>query len=92
MSETNVIDGKPLKMNKKTDASVGSCLTATNFLFRRETFNQVPSNKSLIDNQLGKCDDNSFYRKNLYAHFGCINAVEFSDDGSLLASGKVIHS
>ncbi|CAL4087615.1 unnamed protein product, partial [Meganyctiphanes norvegica] len=29
----------------------------------------------------------SLYRKDLYAHFGCVNAIEFSREGDLLVSG-----
>ena len=28
------------------------------------------------------------YQKDLLAHFGCVNAVEFSNDGQFLASGN----
>ena len=31
--------------------------------------------------------DKSLYKKDLLAHFGCVNAVEFSDDGDLMVSG-----
>lgn len=27
------------------------------------------------------------FRKNLLSHYGCVNAIEFSEDGSLMASG-----
>lgn len=30
----------------------------------------------------------NLYRKELYAHFGCVNAIEFSDDGQFMVSGK----
>ncbi|XP_071545634.1 uncharacterized protein [Panulirus ornatus] len=29
----------------------------------------------------------NLYRKNLYAHYGCVNAIEFSREGDLLVSG-----
>lgn len=31
----------------------------------------------------------NLYRKNLVAHYGCVNAIEFSSSGDLLVSGKV---
>ena len=35
------------------------------------------------------CDQScSLYSTNLLAHYGCVNAVEFSNDGTLFASGK----
>lgn len=30
----------------------------------------------------------NLYRKDLYAHYGCVNAIEFSHEGDLLVSGK----
>lgn len=30
----------------------------------------------------------SLYKRDLVAHFGCVNAIEFSGDGELLVSGK----
>lgn len=32
----------------------------------------------------------SLYKKDLLAHYGCVNAVEFSEDGSLFASGTSV--
>lgn len=29
----------------------------------------------------------SLYKKDLLSHFGCVNAIEFSNDGDLLVSG-----
>lgn len=40
----------------------------------------------LTDFHLGKVL--RFHRKNLLHHFGCVNAIEFSNDGMLLGSGK----
>ena len=35
------------------------------------------------------CEDSySLYKKDLFAHYGCVNAIEFSNDGSLFVSGK----
>lgn len=31
----------------------------------------------------------SLYRKDLLAHYGCVNAVEFSEDGSIFVSGNI---
>lgn len=31
----------------------------------------------------------NLYQKDLVAHYGCVNAIEFSDEGDLLFSGKV---
>lgn len=32
----------------------------------------------------------NLYRKDLLAHYGCVNAIEFSEEGELLVSGKKI--
>ncbi|MPC76484.1 DDB1- and CUL4-associated factor 5 [Portunus trituberculatus] len=32
----------------------------------------------------------NLYSKDLYAHYGCVNAIEFSNEGDLLVSGKNI--
>lgn len=34
----------------------------------------------------------NLYRQNLLAHFGCVNAIEFSNDGDLLISGMIFLS
>lgn len=57
----------------------------------------------LIDRQIGNNVDNfrknlfkerlniakNLYRKDLISHFGCVNAIEFSNEGELLISGNV---
>lgn len=30
----------------------------------------------------------NLYRRDLMAHFGCVNAIEFSEEGELLVSGE----
>lgn len=30
----------------------------------------------------------NLYRKDLLAHYGCVNAIEFSENGEFLISGK----
>lgn len=32
----------------------------------------------------------NLYRMNMIAHYGCVNAIEFSKNGELLTSGKFI--
>lgn len=32
----------------------------------------------------------NLYRRDLVCHFGCVNAIEFSYNGELLVSGKII--
>ena len=33
-------------------------------------------------------DATSLYRRDLKAHYGCVNAIEFSNDGLNIVSGK----
>ncbi|XP_013775142.1 DDB1- and CUL4-associated factor 5-like isoform X2 [Limulus polyphemus] len=49
----------------------GSSLSAIPFPALRHRFNQAKN----------------LYRKDLFAHYGCVNAIEFSHDGEWLASG-----
>lgn len=42
-------------------------------------------NDNLFSDWCGK--SHSLYRRDLLAHFGCVNAVEFSEDGTIFASG-----
>ncbi|CAG7836581.1 unnamed protein product [Allacma fusca] len=55
------------------------------YIFQRETKNIIPGWRPMVDRSFIK--SKNLFRKNLYAHFGCVNAVEFSRDGNLLASG-----
>lgn len=37
------------------------------------------------------CDKSySLFKKDMLAHFGCVNAVEFSNDGTIFVSGKFL--
>lgn len=42
--------------------------------------------KKLIDARLNEAEN--LYRMDLYSHFGCVNAIEFSKKGDILISGK----
>ena len=44
------------------------------------------SSSAFIDHKLNTVKQ--FYAKNLSGHSGCVNAIEFANDGSLLVSGK----
>jgi WD repeat-containing protein 22 len=55
------------------------------FLKYRELNNRVPSWNGIVDARAESVSH--FYRKNLYAHYGCVNAIEFSNDGTFLLSG-----
>lgn len=47
---------------------------------------------SIIKNKLFSerfANARNLYRKDLLAHYGCVNAIEFSEDGEYLISGTV---
>lgn len=44
------------------------------------------SNKLLIRQRFASAKN--LYRKDLFSHFGCVNAIEFSRNGEWLLSGK----
>lgn len=41
----------------------------------------------LMKSRLSAADN--LFRKDLFAHFGCVNAIEFSNEGDLLVSGEL---
>ena len=47
--------------------------------------NKAKTQKLFCRERFEKCK--SLYRKDLFGHFGCVNAVEFSSDGQWLVSG-----
>ena len=47
--------------------------------------NKANTQKLFCRERFEKCK--SLYRKDLFGHFGCVNAVEFSSDGQWLVSG-----
>lgn len=60
------------------------------FFLHRNIFDYGPHYRNVADWQFDKTKP--FHRKNLLAHFGCVNAIEFSKDGSLLVSGTCLVS
>ena len=60
--------------------------TALNVLSRE--YNDRFCKKYSTDLLRGRFDSaQDLYRKDLYSHYGCVNAIEFSDDGQWLVSG-----
>jgi len=55
------------------------------YIQKRELGSRLREEKIFIREKLAT--DEQLYKKDLLAHFGCVNAVEFSGDGSLLVSG-----
>eukprot|EP00092_Neocalanus_flemingeri_P103635 GFUD01132648.1.p1 GENE.GFUD01132648.1~~GFUD01132648.1.p1 ORF type:complete len:334 (+),score=99.27 GFUD01132648.1:66-1067(+) len=55
------------------------------YIQKRELGSRFREEKIFIREKLAS--DKQLYKKDLLAHFGCVNAVEFSGEGSLLVSG-----
>ncbi|PSN32328.1 hypothetical protein C0J52_17634 [Blattella germanica] len=55
------------------------------YLVKREYNDKLYINKQLLRERLYSA--RNLYRKDLLAHYGCVNAIEFSNKGELLASG-----
>ncbi|XP_067012561.1 DDB1- and CUL4-associated factor 5 [Anabrus simplex] len=55
------------------------------YVVRREYSNNVLIRKLLLRERLNSASN--LYRKDLLAHYGCVNAIEFSNKGELLVSG-----
>lgn len=57
------------------------------YLFNREYSDSPYTIKQALSSRLNTAK--SLHTKNLLAHFGCVNAIEFSNGGELLASGTL---
>lgn len=57
-----------------------------NYVYCREYTDSQSCIKQILTARLNAAK--SLYSKNLLAHFGCVNAIEFSIGGELLASGN----
>lgn len=56
-------------------------------LLQRQLGNNVPGfRRRLYRERLNVA--RNLYRRDLMAHYGCVNAIEFSDEGELLVSGE----
>lgn len=56
------------------------------YITQRE-YGLLPNLKSQLFSQRLNAAKN-LYRRDLVCHFGCVNAIEFSNNGELLASGN----
>lgn len=56
------------------------------YLVKRQYNERLHINKQLLRERLYSA--RNLYRKDLLAHYGCVNAIEFSNKGELLASGE----
>lgn len=62
-----------------------SLLNPLGYIINRPYTGSVEVKHKLFKERLSKA--RNLYRKDLLAHYGCVNAIEFSDEGELLISG-----
>lgn len=55
------------------------------YLIKRETGGLHTLKSKLFDERLRVAKN--LFKKDLVCHYGCVNAIEFSDNGELLLSG-----
>lgn len=65
-----------------------SPLNPLGYITRRQYNDRVNIKRDLFTNRMTLA--RSLFRKDLLAHYGCVNAIEFSNQGDLLASGMYL--
>lgn len=60
--------------------------SALSYVLARQIDDKVNYCRSLVDARFENSEN--LYRKDLLSHYGCVNAIEFSNQGDLLVSGK----
>lgn len=60
-------------------------INPTCYVLDRQYQNKCVIRSKLFSERLANA--RSLYKKDLFAHYGCVNAIEFSNDGELLISG-----
>jgi hypothetical protein len=59
------------------------------YILNRQINDRINYCKELVDARFSGAQN--LFRKDLYSHYGCINAIEFSKEGDLLVSGESIY-
>lgn len=60
--------------------------SALSYVIARQIDYKIDYCKSLLNARF--VNSENLYRKNLVSHYGCVNAIEFSNQGDLLVSGE----
>ncbi|XP_072390311.1 DDB1- and CUL4-associated factor 5 [Diabrotica undecimpunctata] len=60
-------------------------INPVNYIIERQYKDNIFIKNKLVSARLSKA--RNLYRKDLLAHYGCVNAIEFSNDGEYLISG-----
>lgn len=63
-----------------------STVNPLRYIIQRQYKDNIIKNK-LFSERFAKAKN--LYRKDLLAHYGCVNAIEFSEDGEFLISGEI---
>uniref|UniRef100_A0A8D8YJK2 DDB1- and CUL4-associated factor 5 n=1 Tax=Cacopsylla melanoneura TaxID=428564 RepID=A0A8D8YJK2_9HEMI len=65
---------------------VKTFVNSVNFLYQRDYFpREAISQRTCLYKRLQT--NKTYHQKDLVAHFGCVNAIDFSNDGKLMTSG-----
>lgn len=67
-----------------------SPLNPLGYVINRSYTGSADIKNKLFQERLAKA--RNLYRKDLLAHYGCVNAIEFSEEGELLVSGELKQS
>lgn len=68
--------------------SKSSAINPIKYIINRQYKYNVHIKNKLFCERLAK--SKNLYRKDLFAHYGCVNAIEFSIEGELLVSGNTV--
>lgn len=71
---------------RKEEMARPSACNPLSYLITRQIDNKVDHCKRLVNARFNTSED--LFRKDLLSHYGCVNAIEFSNQGDLLVSGK----
>lgn len=67
---------------------IGGANPISHIMSRQIGDNIVSFRQNLFRERLA--NSQNLYRMNMIAHYGCVNAIEFSKNGDLLTSGKFL--
>lgn len=66
--------------------AVPSPINPINYIIKRQYSTSVYIKNELFNKRLASA--RNLFRKDLLSHYGCVNAIEFSNEGELLISGE----
>lgn len=63
-----------------------SAINPLNYIINRQYKDIIHIKKKLFGERLTA--SKNLYQKDLFSHYGCVNAIEFSAEGELMVSGN----